>query len=57
MTSRLISQNVGAPEGPVCLNDGTMYVTEMSGATLCISRIDANGQKQLVKKQMAGPMA
>jgi len=38
-------------KGGICPNDGTMYVTEMSGATLCISHIDANGQKQLVKNK------
>ena len=49
MASRLLAQNVGAPEGPVCLHDGSMYVTEMSGATLCISHIDPNGQKKQIK--------
>lgn len=29
---------VGAPEGPVCLPDGSMYVTEMSAARQQVTR-------------------
>ncbi|MET4724576.1 hypothetical protein ABIF63_008682 [Bradyrhizobium japonicum] len=33
MASRLFATGIGAPEGPVCLPDGSMYVTEMSAST------------------------
>lgn len=55
MASRIFAHQVGAPEGPVCLDDGSMYSTEMSGATLCISSYDPAGHKKLVKKTNGRP--
>ena len=49
MGSRVFATGIGAPEGPVCLPDGAMYVTEMSGATLRISKLDPQGHLHVVK--------
>ena len=49
MVHKLIATGIGAPEGPVSLPDGTMYVTEMSAETSCITRIDAQGRRDVVK--------
>lgn len=49
MQQNLIATGIGTPEGPVSLPDGTMYVTEMSAATACITRIDAQGRRHVVK--------
>lgn len=55
MTSRIFAAKVGAPEGPVCLTDGSMYVTEMSGATLCVTRLDPSGRRKVVKRTGGRP--
>ena len=55
MGSRLFASGIGAPEGPVCLPDGSMYVTEMSGATLRITKLDPQGQGQVIKKTGGRP--
>ena len=55
MAKRLFATEVGAPEGPVCLADGAMYVTEMSGAKLCITAIDKAGHKQVIHKTNGRP--
>lgn len=49
MDSRLFAIDVGAPEGPVALLDGSMYVTEMSGSTLCVTKLDKQGRRRVVK--------
>lgn len=48
MASRFFATGVGAPEGPVCLADGSMYVTEMSALTLCVTRLDPRGQRHVL---------
>ena len=35
----VFATSIGAPEGPICLEDGSMYVTEMSADTLRVTRI------------------
>ncbi|WP_038959921.1 SMP-30/gluconolactonase/LRE family protein, partial [Bradyrhizobium japonicum] len=49
MASRLFATGIGAPEGPVCLPDGSMYVTEMSASTLCITRLDSRGNRRVIR--------
>lgn len=49
MASSIFAHDIGAPEGPVTLPDGSMYVTEMSGATLCVTKLDPRGQRSVVK--------
>ena len=46
---------VGAPEGPVCLPDGSMYVTEMSAATLQVTRLFPDGGRKLIKRTGGRP--
>ncbi len=55
MASRFFATGVGAPEGPVCLADGSMYVTEMSAATLCFTRLDPQGQRHVLAKTNGRP--
>ena len=55
MGSRLFATGIGAPEGPIPLADGSMYVTEMSGATLCITKIDPTGGRQVIKTTHGRP--
>ena len=47
--------NIGAPEGPISLSDGSMYVTEMSSATACVTRLDPEGRRSVVKKTGGRP--
>jgi gluconolactonase len=49
MKRRHFATGLGAPEGPVCLPDGSMYVTEMSVDTCCVTRLDPEGRRQVVK--------
>ncbi|WP_027577707.1 hypothetical protein [Bradyrhizobium sp. WSM1743] len=49
MASRLFATGIGAPEGPVCLPDGSMYVTEMSASTLCVTRLDPRGNRRVIR--------
>ncbi len=55
MAHTLSATGIGAPEGPVCLPDGTMYVTEMSAATLCITRLDREGRRSVIKRTGGRP--
>ena len=55
MAGMLFASGLGAPEGPVVLPDGGMYVTEMSNATLCVSRLDPNGGRTVVKTTAGRP--
>ena len=41
--------NIGAPEGPISLSDGSMYVTEMTSATACVTRLDPQGRRSVIK--------
>ena len=49
MASILFATGLGAPEGPISLPDGSLYVTEMSASTLCISKLDPTGRRSVVK--------
>ena len=49
MSSGIFAANIGAPEGPVTLPDGSMYVTEMSNTTLNVTRLDARGERHVIK--------
>lgn len=55
MAHPLIATGIGAPEGPVCLPDGAMYVTEMSAVTSCVTRLDRQGRRTVVKKTGGRP--
>jgi gluconolactonase len=55
MAERFFATDLGAPEGPVCLADGSMYVTEMSAATLQITRLLPDGGRKLVKRTGGRP--
>ncbi len=55
MAHTLSATGIGAPEGPVSLSDGSMYVTEMSAATSCITRLDQQGRRTVVKKTGGRP--
>ena len=47
--------NIGAPEGPISLADGSMYVTEMTSDTACVTRLDPQGRRSVVKKTGGRP--
>lgn len=49
MAKTLFATGISAPEGPVALPDGGMYVTEMSAATLCVTKLDRHGQRTVVE--------
>jgi gluconolactonase len=53
--SEIFASGVGAPEGPISLSDGSMYVTEMSSATLCVTRLDAQGRRSVIKRTGGRP--
>ena len=55
MAHPMFATGVGAPEGPVSLPDGTMYVTEMSAATSCVTKLDHHGQRTVVKRTGGRP--
>ena len=55
MVSGVFASGIGAPEGPVTLPDGSMYVTEMSDATLNISKITPEGERIVIKKTGGRP--
>ena len=55
MTHPMFATGVGAPEGPVSLPDGGMYITEMSAATSCVTKLDRDGRRTVVKKTGGRP--
>lgn len=55
MGSQVFATDIGAPEGPICLPDGSMYVTEMSAATLCVTKLDPQGRRQVIGKTNGRP--
>jgi gluconolactonase len=55
MAAQFFATGVGAPEGPVPLPDGSMYVTEMSAATLQVTRLFPNGERKVVKRTGGRP--
>jgi gluconolactonase len=55
MASSIFASNIGAPEGPVTLPDGSMYITEMSSSTLNVSKLSKMGERTIVKKTGGRP--
>lgn len=55
MANRVICSDVLEPEGPVCTDDGQVYLVEMAKARACVSRIDAKGQRHEVGKPGGRP--
>jgi gluconolactonase len=55
MAGQFFAKDLGAPEGPVCLPDGSMYVTEMSAATLQVTRLFPGGERKLIKRTGGRP--
>jgi gluconolactonase len=49
MASGIFAKNIGAPEGPISLTDGSMYVTEMSNTTLNVTKLSATGARKVIK--------
>lgn len=46
---------IEAPEGPISLPDGSMYVTEMSAATSCVTRLDPGGDRKVIHRTGGRP--
>lgn len=55
MPPKLFASGVAAPEGPISLPDGSMYVTEMSADTSCVTRLDPQGRRHVIKKTGGRP--
>ena len=55
MDDRFFATGIEAPEGPIALPDGSMYVTEMSAATSRVTRLDPEGRPTVVKKTGGRP--
>lgn len=55
MPTNIFATGVGAPEGPICLPDGSMYVTEMSASTLNVTKLDPQGNKRVIRKTAGRP--
>ncbi len=55
MAARHFATNVGAPEGPVSLTDGSMYVTEMSHSTLNVTKLSPKGERKVIKNTGGRP--
>jgi len=55
MTAGLFSTEVAAPEGPISLSDGSMYVTEMTNETACVTKLDPQGRRSVVRKTGGRP--
>ena len=45
-SNRVILDGVEEPEGPVCLNDDSFYIVEMSRARHCVVHVATNGEKR-----------
>jgi len=55
MARQIFASGVGAPEGPISLPDGSMYVTEMSAATCCVTHLDPQGRRRIIHKTGGRP--
>ncbi|MFO1151877.1 MAG: SMP-30/gluconolactonase/LRE family protein [Alsobacter sp.] len=55
MGAGIFATGIGAPEGPICLPDGSMYVTEMSAPTLRITRLDPQGRPTMITRTGGRP--
>lgn len=55
MTQPHFATGIAAPEGPISLADGSMYLTEMTSATACVTHISPKGAKTVVHKTGGRP--
>lgn len=55
MATTQFATSIGAPEGPISLADGSMYVTEMTSATACVTWLDPEGRRSVVRKTGGRP--
>jgi gluconolactonase len=55
MQAQHFSTEIAAPEGPISLADGSMYVTEMTSATACVTRLDPQGRRSVVRRTGGRP--
>lgn len=55
MDDRFFATGLEAPEGPISLRDGSMFVTEMSAGTSRVTRLDSAGRVTVVKKTGGRP--
>ena len=55
MAQGIFAASIGAPEGPVALPDGSMYVTEMSHETLNVTKLSPKGEPHVVAKTGGRP--
>jgi gluconolactonase len=55
MSARMFATGLGAPEGPISLPDGSMYVTEMSANTSCVTHLDPHGCRRVIRKTGGRP--
>lgn len=55
MSEAHFATDICAPEGPISLPDGSMYVTEMTSATACVTKLDQNGNRSVVKRTGGRP--
>ncbi len=55
MTRPHFATGIAAPEGPISLADGSMYVTEMTSATACVTHVSPAGKRQVVHKTGGRP--
>jgi gluconolactonase len=49
MASGIFAADIGAPEGPVALPDGSMFVTEMSNNTLSVTHLSVQGERRILR--------
>ncbi len=55
MPANIFAKGLGAPEGPISLPNGAMYVTEMSADTSCVTHLDPQGRRRVVYKTGGRP--
>ena len=55
MASGIFASDIGAPEGPVALPDGSMWVTEMSSSTLNVTHLSPTGARKVVRNTKGRP--
>ncbi|WP_416356576.1 SMP-30/gluconolactonase/LRE family protein [Aureimonas phyllosphaerae] len=53
--STFFATGVGAPEGPVALPDGSLYVTEMSAGTLQVTHLGPGNSRRVVLRTWGRP--
>src|SRR5271156_2981723 len=53
--AHFFATELGAPEGPVCLPGGSMYVTELPAGTLQSTRLFSDGGRKLIKRTGGRP--